>query len=218
MHALVGQPRRAAVVRPARATLPHFAWATLVALGLVFCFVHGSARADSAEARAASEPVGKRQVRGKDGRGDRRAGDRKPTGKRPKSASANETQSARDRACEAVCAKDYALAERLIRKGLAACQPAERDSWHLVDSELALGRKRYAQSGLIAMRIVILRPKSDQVGAALYCAGLAYEGLGRLDKAAELYGACKDHPTTRTASRKKAEQHLRELTERQPQP
>jgi len=131
-------------------------------------------------------------------------------------ADASKAEAARDRARKAIRADDWTSAERLIRKGLKTGKKAERDAWHVVDSELAYARKRYAKSGLIAMRIVILRPKSGQVGAALYRAARAYEGLGRLEKAAELCRACIEHKTTRNALRKKAEKRLKKLTERRP--
>jgi len=133
-------------------------------------------------------------------------------------AKASKADAARGRARRAIRDDDHALAERLIREGLKTRLKAERDTWHLVESELAFARKQYARSGLIAMRIVILRPRSRQVGAALYRAARAYERLGRSAKAVELYSECADHNTARGDLRKQATKRLEKLSKRQAKP
>ncbi len=192
-----------------------FALGALLGAIVVGLCAHSRVRADLREDSAASITVGPDGAGAVD-RGDRRAQGKKPKGPKAKKTAARGAKAARGRARAAIRADDYTLAERLIRKGLKARKTAERDAWRLVDSELAFARKQYARSGLIAMRIVILRPKSDHVGAALYRAARAFEGLGRPDKAAELYDACIEHKTTRGALRKKAEKRLKRLAERRP--
>jgi hypothetical protein len=195
--------------RLCRAAVVPSSFGALFAASLVLWCAHGSALADSGVASVALEAAE---------RDNRRAQDKKAGGSSARKVAAREAEAARDRARAAIRAESWALAERLIRGGLKTGKKTERDAWHLVDSELAFARKRYARSGLIAMRIVILRPKSGQVGAALYRAARAYEGLDRPDKAAELHRACIEHKTTRSALRKKAEKRLKKLTERRPKP
>ncbi len=199
-------------------TAAPFAFGTLLAVNLVLVSLPGPARAGSVEDSAELGVSGPDRGVGTIERPNRPGQGKKTRGSSAKKAEAREAEAARDRARSAIRADDYKLAERLIRKGLKARKKAERDAWRLVDSELAFARKRYAKSGLIAMRIVILRPKSGHVGAALYRAARAYAGLGRPRKAAELYSACVEHKTTQRALRIKAEKRLKKLVGRRPKP
>lgn len=88
---------------------------------------------------------------------------------------------------------------------------AERNAWRIVEAELEIARQNYAKAGLVAMRVVILHPKSRQVGVAYYWTARAYEGLGRPRKAIELYESCVSHKTTRRSIREKAEKRLVDL-------
>jgi len=115
------------------------------------------------------------------------------------------------RARRAIRSGDFELAETLVRSMAKTTNRAERNAWAIVEAELAYARKQYARAGLAAMRIVILHPKSKQVGAALFWAARAYEGLRRPDKAIELYQSCVRHKTTPRPIRDKAQDRLAKL-------
>lgn len=120
--------------------------------------------------------------------------------------------SAQQRARKAIRSGDLDLAKALLRNGLKGAKSrSERNAWHIVEAELEYDRKNYAKAGLVAMRIVILHPKSKQVGAALYWAGRSYEALARPRKSVELYEACLEHGTTKRSIRQKAEKRLAKL-------
>jgi hypothetical protein len=120
------------------------------------------------------------------------------------------------RARKAIREKDHALAESLIRAGVKAPAGDRRDAWRIVEADLRHTQKRFADAGVVAMRIVILRPKSDHVAAALYWAGRAYEGLNRPTKAEELYRECIGHKTCDNALEKRARKRLKLLKDDKP--
>lgn len=88
---------------------------------------------------------------------------------------------------------------------------AERNAWRIVEAELAMAQERYAAAGLAAMRVVILHPRSRQVGVAYYWTARAYEGLDRPRMAVSLYESCVAHKTTGRTIREKAETRLAAL-------
>ncbi|MFQ5502489.1 MAG: tol-pal system YbgF family protein [Phycisphaerae bacterium] len=149
-------------------------------------------------------------VADKPGSGRRRGAGRSSSGKK-KSKNPSKSAASRERARLAIRSGDYGLAGTLIRAGLKSRNRKTRDGWRIVESEMEFSRKRYARAGLAAMRVVILHPKSEHHGAALYWASRAYEGLGRPGKAAELYKRCIDHKSTRGSIRKKAENRLKAI-------
>ncbi|HRW51641.1 MAG TPA: hypothetical protein P5081_02065 [Phycisphaerae bacterium] len=101
-----------------------------------------------------------------------------------------------DRALAAIRRGDFAEAEKLIHEGRKIRSTSKKDKWRIVEARLEFERGDFAKAGLRAMEIVILRENSDEVGQALYWAGRAYEGLGRPNKAIELYEDCRNHKTT----------------------
>ncbi len=103
--------------------------------------------------------------------------------------------SLRDRALEAIKAHNFAEAEKLIHEGRKSRSSRRKDQWRIVEARLELERNEHAKAGLLAMEVVILRPKSDEVAAALYWTAKAYEGLDRPEKAIQLYEECRAHKT-----------------------
>lgn len=146
-----------------------------------------------------------------------RNGNNKSKGNKTGRSKSESKSSARQRARKAIRSGDLELAKALLRSGLKTKSRAERDAWRVVEAELEYAGKNYAKAGLVAMRIVILRPKSQQVGAALYWAGRAYEGLQRPQKSIELYEACLKHESTKRSIRQKAEKRLAKLKEQSTQ-
>ncbi len=116
-----------------------------------------------------------------------------------------------DKARQAVKAGDYDLAHALIRSGLRSKSRPARDEWRIIEAELEYARKDYPRAGLAAMRVVILSPQSKRVGIALYWAGRAYERIGRVGKAIELYEECVDHRTADEKLQARAERRLSKL-------
>lgn len=116
--------------------------------------------------------------------------------------------SLRDRALDAIRRHDFNDAEKLIREGRKTRSISKKDEWTIVESYLELERKNYAKAGLLAMQIVILREKSDEFARALFCAGRAYEGLGRPNKSIELYEECRRHQPAPESVVKAATQRL----------
>lgn len=115
-------------------------------------------------------------------------------------------------ALKAVRSGDFEKARSMIRAALNATRSTKvKQSWQIVEAELEYELKNYAKSGLIAMRIVILSPESEQVGEALYRAGKAYEKLERPSKALELYEECVSHNQSSERLRKKAGKRIAEL-------
>ncbi|MBX3395161.1 MAG: hypothetical protein KF841_07310 [Phycisphaerae bacterium] len=120
--------------------------------------------------------------------------------------------SRRGEAVQAIREGRYDTAESLIRAAMKSTQSTGvKDNWRIVESELEFARKRYTKSALISMRIVILTPESEQVGAALFRAARAYEKLGRPAKARELHRECIEHRTTSDAIRRKSEKRIEVL-------
>ncbi len=116
--------------------------------------------------------------------------------------SAKESAAMRREAREAIRAGEFDRAERLLRKAVVVKKRSERQAWLLLEAELEIARERWAKAGLAAMRLVILHPGCERVGAAQYWAGRAYEGLERPRLAAVLY--------ERSVSAKKAKSSIRE--------
>lgn len=118
----------------------------------------------------------------------------------------------RNRAIQAIRDGHFDEARSLIRAAIKATDStSSKHSWRIVESELEFGMKQYAMSGLIAMRIVILTPESEQAGAAYFRAGRAFEKLGRNDKAIELFEACAAHQTSGESLKRKAEKRIETL-------
>ena len=147
----------------------------------------------------------------KKGKGNEKNSDR---GSKKQGGRADKSLAARQKARNAIRSGKFESAESLIRKAAKIKHKAERDAWAIVSAELEHAKKNYAKAGLVAMRLVILRPKSAQVGAALYWVGRAYEGLGRPHKSIELYEACIEHKTTKRKTLQRAEKKLARLKER----
>jgi len=101
--------------------------------------------------------------------------------------SAKDSVALREQARVALTTRDLATAQRLVDRARPIVTHSERTAWWLIEAELENARKHYAKSALAAMQIVILHPKSSEVGAALYWSALSYESLGRPAKAVELY-------------------------------
>lgn len=124
--------------------------------------------------------------------------------------------SLRDRALDAIKRRDFSEAEKLIHEGRKTRSSRRKDQWKLIESRLELERERYARAGLLAMEVVILREKSDEVAAALYWAGRAYEGLGRPSKAIQLYKECRDHDTVPDSLKAVVDRRIQELSKTEP--
>ncbi len=113
----------------------------------------------------------------------------------------------RRQARDAIQSGDLKRAARLLRKAAGVKKRSERLAWLLVAAELEHAKKRYDRAGLAAMRLVILHPRSEHVGTALYWAARSYEGLQRPRKAIELYNEC----LRKTSKRRNAERSKRGL-------
>lgn len=120
------------------------------------------------------------------------------------------------RARRAIRERDHTLAESLIRAGVKGTAGDRRDAWRIVEADLRHAQNRYVDAALVSMRIIILRPRSREVAAALYWAGRAYEGLERPAKAAELYRECIAHKTCGDALEKRVRKRLKVLEEKKP--
>lgn len=133
----------------------------------------------------------------------------KDEGSRNTSSGPAASATRRGEAVQAIREGRFDTAESLIRAAMKSTKSTSvKDSWRIVESELDFARKRYAKSALISMRIVILTPESEQVGAALFRAARAYEKIGRPAKARELHRECIEHRTTSDATRRKAERRI----------
>lgn len=102
----------------------------------------------------------------------------------------------RARAMDAIRAHRFSEAEQLIEQGRKSRSRNKRDDWTIIEVRLERERGNHALSGLIAMRLVVLRPNSDEVGAALYWTARAYEKLGRPGKSIQLYEECAAHKSS----------------------
>ena len=131
--------------------------------------------------------------------------------RQPKKRESGSSAASFQRARRAIRSGDYELARALVRRMSKNGKGSARSAWRIVEAELAIAQEKYPRAGLVAMRIVILHPKSRQVGVALYWTARAYEGLGRPRKALALYESCAAHKTTRRSIREKAEKRLVKL-------
>lgn len=132
--------------------------------------------------------------------------------------SAKESAAVRQRAEQAIKAGELDRATRLLRQAVGVKKRSERQAWLLLEAELEHAKKHYARAGLAAMRLAILHPSSDRVGAALYWAGRSYEGLERPHKAIDLYEECLAQKRTKSSIRKRARTRLAALRERVSKP
>lgn len=82
---------------------------------------------------------------------------------------------------------DLDLAAKTIDHAKGHAKGLDRAIYLLLTGELLLAQKYYDRAGVECMRVVVEYPGSPAVGRALYCTGLAYEGLERPAKALELY-------------------------------
>lgn len=122
--------------------------------------------------------------------------------------SAKESAEMRRRAAEALEAGMLDRATKLLRRSAGVKKRAERQAWLLFAAELEHAKGEHAKAALAAMRLVILHPKCDHVGAALFWAGRSYEGLHRPHKAIELYDRCLTRKDTGSSIRKGAKARL----------
>lgn len=125
--------------------------------------------------------------------------------------------SLRDRALDAIKAHNFAEAEKLIHEGRKSRSSRRKDQWRIVEARLELERNEHAKAGLLAMEVVILRPRSDEVAAALYWTAKAYEGLDRPDKAIQLYEECRAHKTAPDSLVKVASRRIDQIRKSQDQ-
>ena len=82
---------------------------------------------------------------------------------------------------------DLDLATKTIDRAKGHAKGVDRAVYLLLTGELLLAQKYYDRAGVECMRVLVEYPGSPAVGRALYCTGLAYEGLERPAKALELY-------------------------------
>jgi TolA-binding protein len=87
----------------------------------------------------------------------------------------------------------------------------ERLAWSLVEADIEYADKRYAASGLAAMRVVILHPKTPEAGEALFAAARAYEKLDRSAKAGQLYEECVQHMRAPAAVKARAADRIKSM-------
>lgn len=184
-------------------------WVRIAAFACLFAgSTHAQAALIGTSARSAAPAVA--PSGGAAPRARRRARQKAKSQPKKKEATGS-TAASFQRARRAIRSGDYELARALIRRMSKTGKGAERNAWRIVEAELAIAQERYARAGLVAMRIVILHPKSRQVGVAYYWSARAYEGLGRRQKAIALYESCVAHKTTRRSTREKAEKRLTDL-------
>ena len=124
----------------------------------------------------------------------------------------------RRRAREALKAGDLDRATRLLRRSAGVKKRSERQAWLLLAAELAHTKGEPARAALAAMRLVILHPKCDHVGAALFWAGRSYEDLRRPHKAIALYNQCLERKGAGSSIRKRARARLAIVRKKVPEP
>lgn len=88
---------------------------------------------------------------------------------------------------KAIADGDLELATKTIDRAKGHAKGVDRAVYLLLTGEMLLAQKYYDRAGVECMRVVVEFPGSPAVGRALYCTGLAYEGLERPAKALELY-------------------------------
>jgi hypothetical protein len=125
-----------------------------------------------------------------------------------RAVSAKESAQMRRRAREAIKAGELDQATKFLRRSAGVKKRSERRAWLLLAAELGHAKGEHAEAALAAMRLVILHPKCDRVGAALFWAGRSYEGLRRPHKAIELYDQCLSRKDTGSSVRKRAKARL----------
>lgn len=122
-------------------------------------------------------------------------------------------RSRRDRAMDAIEAKNFDAARDLIRKGMRERSSRRKDEWRIIEVRLLLADGQPKTAGLHAMRMVSLRPKSKQYAAALFLAGNAYEEIGRPSVSRTVYEEALAHETCTGGLRRAVESRLERLTE-----
>lgn len=125
----------------------------------------------------------------------------------------SQNTSLRDRALQAIKDHKFSDAEKLIHEGRKTRSSRRKDQWKLIEARLELEREDYAKAGLLAMEVVILRERSEEHAAALYWAARAYEGLGRPNKAIQLYEECRAHKTAPDSLIKVVNRRVEQLRE-----
>ena len=130
--------------------------------------------------------------------------------------SSKESAELRDRARAAIKEGNLEVVGQLIEQTRNVVIPTERTAWWLIESEWLFNKKQFARSALVAMQIVILHPKSEQAGPALFWAGRCYEELGRPTKAIELYQECTSLKSLPGDVRAAATRRLSELKKKAP--
>ena len=135
-----------------------------------------------------------------------------PTASKNKPLSSKESASLREQARSLLTAGELEKVAKLIDRARTVTATTERAVWLLIESECEYARRAWAKSALAAMQIVILHPKSEHGGSALYWAARAYEQIGRPVKSADLYRECVDHKRTPAGLRDAAKARLTDLT------
>lgn len=171
-------------------------------------------RGASARARGSSSAWLSAGPEARSGHGKDRA--RRPKAGRPPSA--KESAEMRRRAGEAIKAGNLDRATRLLRRSAGVKKRSERQAWLLLAAELAHTKGEPARAALAAMRLVILHPKCDPVGAALFWAGRSYEDLRRPHKAIELYDQCLERKGAGSSIHKRARVRLAIVRKKVPTP
>jgi hypothetical protein len=127
-------------------------------------------------------------------------------------------KSLRARAMDAIKARRFGEAEELIYQGRKTRSSKKRDDWTIIEAHLERERGNHARSALIAMRLVILRPDSDEVGTALYWTARNYEDLGRPNKSIQLYEEAAAHKSASAGLTEAARRRIARLRERPEKP
>jgi hypothetical protein len=102
-------------------------------------------------------------------------------------------------------------ARKTLVETKAAASDEDTARWLLCEAELELARGRATKAGLAALRVVVLRPRTDEAAEGLYWAARAYEKLQRGDKAADLYRECLEQKRLAASIHKKAQDRLTAL-------
>ena len=108
-------------------------------------------------------------------------------------------------------ARVLSIARRIKLKG-------EREAWQVFEAEYCITKKEYQTAALAAMRLVVLSPKSPYYGEALFWAAKAYEGMGRPEKALELYRECVEHKSSDEHTVRRAKSAIKPLTTQRAKP
>jgi hypothetical protein len=136
----------------------------------------------------------------------------------PTPATNKESATLRQQARAALASGKTVEVERILEAAHKIKLRTEREAWQVFEAEFQCTKKEYQAAALTAMRLVILSPKGPHSGNALYWAGRAFEGMGRADKAAELYRECIENKTSDETTVRQARSALRPLTTQRAEP